>query len=184
MQFLTVSAVWAWINQPLPQRARVKDRAPFAVLELTAGVLGPAPEEDKGMSMTLVQSASGRQYGLLVLAIILLLVGGVFIYLGSRNFAIRGIGLAGVMASAYVINLRSRSITSPLSGGDKDRRVTRILWIVSISLIPVLVGAWYLLHVDAEHGGHLAWPADVFAGVGLVCAVVWGLLVAKIFGGR
>ena len=44
--------------------------------------------------------------------------------------------------------------------------------------------AFFLLHMDALNGGHEAWPADLFAGVGLACAILWGVLVAKIFGGR
>jgi hypothetical protein len=60
----------------------------------------------------------------------------------------------------------------------------RLLWIISLALVPLLAAAFFLLHIDAVNGGHEAWPADVFGGVGLACAVVWGYLVAKLFGGR
>jgi len=39
-----------------------------------------------------------------------------------------------------------------------------------------------LLHLDAVNGGQTAWPVYLFAGVAVVCAVVWGLLAAKISG--
>jgi hypothetical protein len=134
------------------------------------------------------QNAPRKQYGLLALAVILLLLGGVVIYVGSRNFAIRAVGIAIVMASAYLVqvsNVHKRSGLPEANGVVNNRNVKaqgRLLWIVSLSLVPVLAGAWYLLHLDAANGGHLAWPADVFAGIGLVCAVVWGLLVVKILG--
>ena len=137
------------------------------------------------------QNAPRKQYGLLALAAILLLLGGVVIYIGSHNFAIRAVGIAVVMASAYLVqtsNVRNRSGSTKPSGEVNNRKVAnalgRLLWIVSVSLVPVLVGAWYLFYLDAANGGHVAWPADVLGGVVLVCAVVWGLLVAKIFGER
>jgi hypothetical protein len=38
----------------------------------------------------------------------------------------------------------------------------------------------FLLHIDAVNGGHEAWPPDIFAGVALVCAGVWGSLIVKL----
>ena len=130
--------------------------------------------------MTTPENATDKKYGLLVLSFALLSLGGILIYIGSHNFAIRAAGVAVVMVSAYLINVRSRSVVSLQRNQAKNRRVTTGLWIASVSLVPVLAGAWYLLNLDAVNGGKETWPADVFAGVGLVCAVVWGLLVAKI----
>jgi len=135
------------------------------------------------------QSAPRKQYGLLALAVVLLLLGGVVIYVGSHNFAIRAVGIAIVMASTYLVqfsNRHKRSGLPEVNGAVNDRNVKgqgRLLWIVSLSLVPVLAGAWYLLHLDAASGGKVAWPADVFAGIGLVCAVVWSLLIVRISGG-
>ena len=132
--------------------------------------------------MTTPQNAPRKQYGLLVLAFFLLSLGGVLIFIGSHNFAIRAAGLAGVMASAYLINVRSRSVVSLPSYEAKDRKVTRGLWIASLSLVPILAGAWYLVQLDSENGGKEIWPLNLAFGVVLVCAVVWGLLVAKTLG--
>ena len=49
------------------------------------------------------QGGSRKQYGLRALAVILLLFGGVLIYTGSHNFAIRFVGLAVVMVSVYLV---------------------------------------------------------------------------------
>lgn len=141
--------------------------------------------------MSTGQNAPGRRYGLLALALILILSGGIVIYIGSHNFAIRAVGIAIVMASTYLVQISNSQNRSKLSAasGEMSKRDTgsvvgRVLWIFSLSLLPILAGAWYMLHLDAVNGGQEAWPADLFAGVGLVCAVVWGLLVAKILGGR
>jgi len=142
-------------------------------------------------SMITLQNAPRNQRGLRVVSVILLVLGGVAIFIGSHNFAIRSVGLALVLASAYLIRaskVRDRSALPVASGEIDNPNVTggpgRLLWIVSASLVPVLVCAWYLLQLDAANGGKEAWPVDVFAGVGLVCAVVWSLLMIKIFGGR
>jgi hypothetical protein len=131
-----------------------------------------------------------KRYGLFVLAILLLLLGGVGIYAGSHNYPIRALGLVAIMASVYlarISHVHDQSDLSEVGGRGKDFKTangpTRLLWIVSLALVPLLGAAFFLLHIDAVNGGHEAWPADVFAGVGLACAVVWGYLAAKISGG-
>lgn len=127
----------------------------------------------------------------LTLVITTLFLGAIGIYFGSHNFAVRSCGIAAILASTYCIrrlHLRRRSD----SFGANDHAMIeedsagpgRALWILSISLVPVLLLAFLLLNSDAASGGHTAWPADLFAGVGIVCAVVWGVLVMRIIGGR
>jgi len=96
-----------------------------------------------------------------------------------------------IMVSAYLVRIshvHDRSGLPEASGPRTDFKIAkgpgRLLWIISLALVPLLGAAFFLLHIGAVNGGHEAWPADVFAGVGLACAVVWGFLVAKIFGGR
>lgn len=132
--------------------------------------------------MTTPETATDKKYGLLVLSFVLLSLGGILIYIGSHNFAIRAAGVAVVMVSAYLINVRSRSVVSLPSNETHDRRVTRGLWIASLSLVPILAGAWYLVQLDSENGSKEIWPLNLTFGVVLVCAVVWGLLVTKIVG--
>jgi hypothetical protein len=141
--------------------------------------------------MNTSQKTPRKRSGLLVLAGIFLLIGGGVIYIGSHNFPIRVVGIAFVIASAYLIqvsNARNRSKVPEASGEVNNRNSTnasrRVLWIASVSLVPILAGAWYLLHLDAIKGGQAAWPADLFAGVGLVCAAVWSLLMVMILRGR
>ena len=127
--------------------------------------------------------------GLFVLAILLLLLGGVGIYIGSNNYPIRVLGLASIMASVYLARISrvrngpSLSETRGLGTNCKTQKGPgRLLWIISLALVPLLGASAFLLHIDAVNGGHEAWPADIFAGVVLACAIVWGYLAARIFG--
>ena len=137
------------------------------------------------------QKKPQKRYSLFILAIVLLLLGGASLFVGAHDFMIRSIGTVSIMASAYLVrisNVHNRSGSPEPSGAGNNRKVAkaqgRLLWIASLSLVPVLAGAWYLFSLDAANGGQVAWPADVLGGVVLVCAVVWGLLVAKTLGGR
>jgi hypothetical protein len=137
------------------------------------------------------QNVTRKRYGSFVLAILLLLLGGVGIFVGSHNYPIRALGLVAIMASAYLVRIshvHDRSDLPEASGQGKDLKTAkgpgRLLWIVSLVLVPLLGAAFFLLHIDAVNGGHEAWPADVFAGIGLACAIVWGYLAAKIFGSQ
>jgi hypothetical protein len=132
-----------------------------------------------------------EKYVLLALAVLLLLLGGVGIYVGSRNYPIRALGVVAVIASAYFVRTsRARDSASLPEGSRRGADIKtaegsgRLLWIISLAMVPLLVVAFFLLHLDAVNGGHQAWPADVFAGVGVASAVAWGCLVAKILGDK
>jgi hypothetical protein len=134
------------------------------------------------------QNMAPKRYGLFVLAILLLMLGGVGIYFGSHNFPIRALGLATIMASTYFVRIshvHDRSGLPHATGQGIELKTEgpgRLLWIVSLALVPLLGAAFVLMHIDFVNGGHEAWPVDVFAGVGLVCAIVWSYLAA--FGWR
>ena len=137
------------------------------------------------------QNVARKRYGLLVPALLLLLLGGVGIYLGSHNYAIRALGLVAIMGSTYLVRIsrvRDRSGLPVASGSGTDLKAPkgqgRLLWIVSLALVPLLSTAFLLMHIDFVTGGHEAWPVYVFAGVALACAIVWSYLGARIFGGR
>ena len=131
---------------------------------------------------------SGKRYGLLAIALLLLLLGGVGIYFGSHNFPIRALGLAAIMASTYFVRIsrvRDRSVFREGSGRTMELTTeapARWLWFVSLALIPVLGAAFFLMHIDFAKGGHEAWPVYLFAGVALACAIIWSYLAA--FGWR
>lgn len=131
------------------------------------------------------QGAQLRRYGLLALAILLLVLGGTALFIGASRPAIRPIGIGAVLISVYVIrisNARGRSVLG--AGGNLDFKPTkspdRLLWIVSAALVPISVAAVLYLMNDAAHGYHEVLPVYIFAGVATVCAAVWSYLVSQI----
>ena len=141
--------------------------------------------------MIISQNVTRNRYGLFVLAILLLSLGAAGIYVGSHNYSVRALGVVAVMAGAYIVRISHphKCLRLPKASGVRTHLKTAkgaspLLWVISLALVLLLGAAFVLLHLDAVNGGHEAWPADVFAGVGLACAVVWGYLVAKILGGR
>jgi hypothetical protein len=143
------------------------------------------------MPVTVSQNLARKRYGLFVLAMLLVLLGGAGIYAGSHNYPIRLLGLAAIVTSAYlarISNVHDRSDSPEASDRGNDLKTAkgpgRLLWIVSLALVLLLGASFFLLHIDAVNGGHEAWPVDAFAGVVLACAIVWGYLAAKIFGSQ
>jgi hypothetical protein len=143
------------------------------------------------LPLTMSQTTPKKNYALLALAILLLLLGGVGLYLGTDNFQIRTLGLAAIMASTYFIRIsrvreRSNFPLAQIRDSDvtKTPGIRRRLWILSIAMLPLFGVALLLLYIDAVNGYHEVWPVYAFAGVGLVCAGVWSCLAGVIAGSK
>jgi hypothetical protein len=142
----------------------------------------------KGLPMNQLQKSKSK-CGLLPswVGVGLLTIGAGGLYFGRHNFWIRAVGLFTIVASAYLVR-KSRFQNSPerfeVNCQEEAKRnstgPSRALWILSLLLVPVLGTTIVLLNLDAANGGHATWPVDLFAGTGIICAVVWGLLVAKL----
>jgi len=136
------------------------------------------------------QNVARKRYGLLALALLLLLLGGVGLYFGSHNFPIRALGLAAIMASTYFVRIsrvRDRAVFPEASGRTMELTAEgpgRWLWFVSLALVPVLGAAFFLMRIDFANGGHEAWPVYLCGGSALACAIVWSYLGARISVGR
>jgi hypothetical protein len=150
------------------------------------------PQSSRREVMTTSQISTRKRYSFLVLAILLLLLGGVCLYLGSHNFQIRSLGLAAILASGYAVRIaraHDRPNLPNANGQGKDLRKSkgpsRSLWIVSAAMIPVLGVAIFMMCSDAvTDGGNATWPVDVFAWVAVVCTIVWSYLASKIVGAK
>ena len=139
------------------------------------------------MPLNMTQGSPRKRYGLFILAILSLLLGGVAIYIGSHNFRIRSIGLLAILISAYLVRVSRVHSRSDLSAVNKQaeniaiRRPGRVLWTISIGLL-VLAGVSFLyLYHDALHGYQEVLPVYIFAVVGVVCTLVWSYLLLRIF---
>jgi hypothetical protein len=128
-----------------------------------------------------------KRYGLLVLAILLLLLGGAALYAGSHNFMTRSFGLMAVLAGVYLVRLSSvhtRSGLSTASGRGLDfasnPRPGHLAWLIGVALLLLAGLSFFYLYRDALHGYHEALPVYAFAGVTVACAVVWSYLLSRI----
>lgn len=132
------------------------------------------------------QAATRKKYGLLFLA---LAVGAVAIaaaMLGSRNYAIRLVGLLAIVVSVRLFRLSNfRSAPAPLAPIESEatirseERFEHPMSAIGIVLVPLMAFSSYWLYEDARHGYHEAWPLYVFVGLGLICAGVWPYLLAR-----
>jgi hypothetical protein len=123
-----------------------------------------------------------KRYSLFVLAVFLLLLGGAALWVGSHNFTIRSLGLAAVMASAYLFrtsNVHTRS-TLAVTSDQATRGPGYLMWIVGFALLLLAGVSYLLLYDDSLHGSHTVWPVYLFAGVGIACVGVWGAIAAKL----
>jgi hypothetical protein len=141
--------------------------------------------------VTTSQNVARKRYSLFVLAILLLLLAAACFLLGSNYSGIRPFAGLAVLASVYLVrisNVRGQQAVPIVlvQGADAkaEKQQDRRLWIISLALVPLLGASLLLMYIDALNGGHDAWPAYVFAGVGLVCAGVWGALAAIKFGSK
>jgi len=137
--------------------------------------------------MIISQKTPPRRYGLLIFALLLLFSGGATLFWGMHNFILHFVGLVMIVASTYFFRISRfyvRSSSSVASGPSTDFKTSngpgRLLWVVSIALL-LLAGASYLnLYRDALNGYHEVAPVYIFAGVGVLCAVVWSYLASRI----
>jgi hypothetical protein len=137
--------------------------------------------------MNASQNVGLKRYSLFAAAILLLLAGGVGIYLGSDNYLIRVLGLVSILASLNLVRIsRVHGGSSLPTARGRESKIEkgsgRLLRVVSLALVLLLGASGFLLHIDAANGGHSTWPADLFAGVSIACAIVWGYIGAKKFG--
>ena len=128
-----------------------------------------------------------RSYGVFSLAILLLILGGAAIYLGSHDFSIRSLGLVACLASAHLIRtwrVRGRKSSALVidrsMGPGAETGPARSVWIIGAALVPVAVLSYLYLYQDAQNGYHEVLPVYVFAGVAIICAGVWSYLASRL----
>jgi hypothetical protein len=122
-----------------------------------------------------------RRYALRFVAILLLLLGAAAFVLSSHDFVIRSFGVLALLASVQLGRMsRSQSPTLRELSLAGSKRPGRIMWNVGFALSLLSGFSFWLLYVDAVHGGHAVWPVYMFAGITLACAGVWGYIIANL----
>lgn len=127
-----------------------------------------------------------KSYGVFSLAIALLLLGVVGVVAGPRNYLVRLLGLLAIMGGTQLARISKVKVSPPspltidLDADTEAKKLSRLMWIVGIALLPMMGVSYLCLYEDALHGYHQAWPLYLFTGVGLACAVVWPYLFKRI----
>jgi hypothetical protein len=133
------------------------------------------------MSAVMSGGMHTKRYVLRSLALLLALLGAVLFFLESHDFVIRSFGLLAMLASLQLVRM-SRARTPSYGRLDLagSNRPGCIMWIVGIGLLLLAGFSFWLLDIDALHGGHALWPVYLFAGVGLVCGIAWVYIFTKL----
>lgn len=131
-----------------------------------------------------------RKYGLLILAIALLLFAGAALVVSPHDVAIRSLGMLAIVISVYCVRLSkaagagSTMTTIQQTASSLPTRSGRSVWIVSILLVPLFGMSFAWLYSDAVQGYHQILPVYCFAGAAIVCALCWSYLVARLLYAR
>lgn len=127
--------------------------------------------------MRTTQTASRKKYGLFTSAILLLLLGGAALFLGSNSSAIRDVGVIACIVSVYLIRVSNVHKSSEVK---ERKRPGPIMWTAGVALLLLMVLSFFYLRQDASNGYQDIAPVYVFAGVGLGCALIWSYLISKV----
>ena len=137
--------------------------------------------------MTIPTEVRKKFYTLRVLAAVLLASAAVLFILPPHNFAIRSLCLVAGLISVEIVRRSDALVRRAWGqvGGEwspvgADNRVGPLAWTVTASLLVACVVCYFLMYLDALHGGKEAWLAYAFAGAVLAFAVTSAYVVAKI----
>jgi hypothetical protein len=117
----------------------------------------------------------------------LLIFGGILFVAFIDEGLVRSIGVAMVVASAFVFKYyrgrftpEATSIRYPASGKIERKEVTPTAWLLGVATILLSVFTFMLLYKDAVDGYHQPGPVYLFVGAILFCSVVWGRIVSRL----
>lgn len=130
------------------------------------------------MSTATAPQRSLKWWVLYLLAIGLFLT-GVAILILRDDFVCRTFAVIAFVVSARLVRMavQSRSVSSAWQTPDSKvaKGPGRLLWGASIAMLP-LAALSYL----SMYRYHTIWAVDMFAGVAVVCALVWSCLAYKL----
>jgi hypothetical protein len=118
-------------------------------------------------------ATSRSRYESLVLAILLLIVGGLANAVFGRSLAVLAFGLLMIVASVPLVrhsNVNPLIRTRPAN--DVGRRRVGLAWTWGVLSLLALCSSLYLLHTDALEGKHQVWLWTVAHGVLFAAAIV------------
>ena len=114
-----------------------------------------------------------------MLAILMLLSGGVVFAMGSHNFGVRTLGALACMFSVYLVrisNVHTRS-ASAFTSGQATTRPSLQMWSIGAVLLGGCVVSYLYVYTHREIPALYA-----FAGVAVICILFWSFLISKSLG--
>lgn len=132
------------------------------------------------MVLIVSEKTPRKSYSLFALAILLLMSGGVALFIGSGHLAIRSFGLVACIASVYLVRISNIHARPALPDSRATELPGRLIWIIGVASLVLLGASFLYLYSDALHGYHEILPVYVFAGAGIACAIVWSYLASRI----
>lgn len=136
--------------------------------------------------MTPSTPTTRKKYGLILLAVVLLLLGGIAFFFEPHNYMIRSLGLLAILGSVPLVRTSRVHSRDPVPADGEwidltaPGKPSHAMWFIGIALLVLAGISLLLMGIDARHGGHSGWPVYLFAGVALACAGVWSAIIAKL----
>lgn len=121
-----------------------------------------------------------KKYGFRFVAVFLIVAGGAAFLIAPNSFAIRSLGVAGILAGAWLIRVAGRGDTANGAGTGTSRRLGLGASAAGAGSLVAAGASYLLLRHDALSGYHQLLPVFLFASVGLACAVIWGYIAVKL----
>lgn len=121
------------------------------------------------------------------LAVVFIAIAGTAFLLRPDSFAIHTLGLLAIVVSLWLVRRSNAGVRRAQgltfvnwSRTAANRRVGPLAWTLTGASLFACGLFYFLMYVDAVHGGKEAWPAYGFAGAGLAAAVAVGYVVMKL----
>jgi FtsH-binding integral membrane protein len=138
--------------------------------------------------MTIPPNVRVKVYTLRALALALSAFAAVVFLLRPHAFGLRTLALLGIFVGLWLVRRSNAYVWRPQgqalgewSPDNATRRVEPTAWIVMAASFLACGAAYFLMYLDALHGGKEAWPAYAFGAAALVFAAASGYVVMKLF---
>ena len=122
------------------------------------------------MYMILPSDRSAKNYIAFAVALILLLLGGIGIFIFADYFIPRCLSIIAIMVSMNFLRVAKTPAHSPILAPKRRFPLPRAVWIIGLVLLLIDCGSGYVMYLDATHGYHYAWPLYLFIASS-VCSI-------------
>ena len=130
------------------------------------------------MFMILPPDRSAKNYIAFAAAAILLLFGGIGLFIFAHYFVLRCLSIIAIMASTHFTRV-AKTPAHSLLRPERRLPLTRALRMAGSILLIIDCCSAYAMYLDATHGYHHAWPLYLFFAGGVCSIPVFGYILAS-----